>query len=126
MKHPITSLAVIALILFLTSCETKDENPFIGSWENTEITVLGPVVVTLTFTADLKMTMAMEVTVNDITNTTSADYTYSFTDAQITVQEAGNPEETTDYMTGGNSLVLSFGGMGLTTFTKNNSNYYSS
>ena len=118
MKHPVTSLAVIALILFLTSCEKKDENPFIGSWENTEITALGSVVVTLTFTADMKMTMAMEVTVNDITNNTSSDYTYSYTDTQITVQEVGKPDETTDYMISGNSLVLSFSGMGLTTFTR--------
>jgi hypothetical protein len=118
MKHPVTSLAVIALILFLTSCEKKDENPFIGSWENTEITALGAVVVTLTFTADMKMTMAMEVTVNDITNTTSTDYTYSYTDTQITVQKTGEPEETTDYMISGNSLALSFGGLGLTTFNK--------
>jgi len=115
LKSILSTLIVIAL---LNSCEKKDENPFIGSWENTEITALGSVVVTLTFTADMKMTMAMEMTVNDVTNTTSTDYTYSYTDTQITVKESGNPDETTDYMISGNSLVLSFGGMGLTTFTR--------
>jgi hypothetical protein len=64
------------------------------------------------------MTMTMKVTVNDQTNTTSHDYSYLYTDTQITVQEEGEPAETTDYMISGNSLVISFGGMGLTTFTK--------
>jgi len=118
MKKLLTFLTTITLVFLLTSCEKKDDNPFIGSWENTEITTLGSVVVTLTFSADMIMTMAMEVTVNDVTNTTSTDYSYSYTDTQITVQKTGEPEETTDYMISGNSLVLSFSGMGLTTFTK--------
>ena len=83
LKLILSTLIVIAL---LNSCEKKENNPFIGSWENTE--------------------------------TTGTDYTYSYTDSQITVQEVGKPEETTDYMISGNSLVLSIGGMGLTTFTK--------
>jgi hypothetical protein len=118
MKKLLTFLTTITVVFLLTSCEKKDDNPFIGSWENTEITTLGSVVVTLTFRADMIMTMAMEVTVDDVTNTTSNDYSYSYTDAQITVQKTGEPEETTDYMISGDKLVLSFAGMGLTTFTK--------
>jgi len=118
MKKLLTFLTTITLVFLLTSCEKKDDNPFIGSWENTEITTLGSVVVTLTFRTDMTMTFTMDLTVNSQTTTSSSDYTYSYTDAQITVQKTGDPEETTDYMISGNSLVLSFGGMGLTTFTR--------
>jgi hypothetical protein len=114
----LTFLTTITLVFILTSCEKKDDNPFIGSWQNTETTAYGSVVVTLTFRTDMIMTMAMAVTVNDVTNTTSTDYSYSYTDTQITVQKTGEPEETTDYMISGDKLVLSFAGMGLTTFTK--------
>jgi len=118
MKKLLSFLTTIALILLLTSCEKKEDNPFIGSWENSETTAYGSVVVTLTFRADMTMTMSMAVTVNNQTTTTSTDYTYSYSDTQLTVKETGEPEETTDYMISGNSLVLSLGGMGLTTFTK--------
>jgi hypothetical protein len=115
LKLILSTLIVIAL---LNSCEKKEENPFIGSWENSETTAYGSVVATMTFMADMTMTFAMVVTVNSQSTPSSTDYTYSYTDSQITVQEAGKPEETTDYMISGNSLVLSFGGMGLTTFAK--------
>ena len=118
MNKSIILLTTIALILLLTSCEKKEENPFIGSWENSETTTLGSVVVTLTFRTDMTMTFTMDLTVNSQTTTSSTDYSYSYTDTQITVQKTGDPEETTDYMISGNSLVLSFPGMGLTTFTK--------
>ncbi|HUV01464.1 MAG TPA: hypothetical protein VMW32_10910 [Bacteroidales bacterium] len=111
-------LSTLLLIALLNSCEKKENNPFIGSWENTEITTLGSVVATMTFRSDMTMTFKMVVTVNSQNTTTSTDYTYSNTETELSVQEAGEPEETTDYMISGNSLVLSLGGMGLTTFTK--------
>lgn len=118
MKHLLKSLTVIGLLLLLTSCEKKEENPFLGSWENSQTTAYGSVVVTITFRADMTMTLAMAVTVDNQTTTTSSDYTYSYTDAQITVKEEGKPEETTDYMISGDKLVLSFGDMGLTTYIR--------
>ncbi len=118
MKKLLTALTITSILLLLPSCEKKTENPFIGSWENSEITTYGSVVTTLTFRADMTMTFLMVVTVNDQSTPSITDYTYSFSDSQITVKAEGNPEETTDYMISGNSLVLSFGGMGLTTFTK--------
>jgi len=118
MNNSISLLAGIIIILLLSSCEKKEDNPFIGSWEKSETTAYGSVVVTITFRADMTMTFTMAVTVDNQTTTTSSDYTYSYTDSQITVKEEGKPEETTDYMISGNTLVLSFGGMGLTTFTK--------
>ena len=118
MKELFTTLAITAIILLLPSCEKKTENPFIGSWENSETTTYGSVITTLTFRADMTMTYLMVVTINDQSTPSSTDYTYSFTDSQITVKTEGNPDETTDYMISGNSLVLSFGGMGLTTFTR--------
>ncbi|MCJ7821084.1 MAG: lipocalin family protein [Bacteroidales bacterium] len=115
LKLILSTLIVIAL---LNSCEKKENNPFLGSWENSETTAYGSVVATMTFRADMTMTFTFALTLNNQTTTTNKDYTYSYTDTEITVQEAGKPEETTDYMISGNSLVLSFGGMGLTTFTK--------
>jgi len=110
MKKLLTFFTIIALIFVLTSCEKKDENPFIRSRKNSETIAYGSVVATMTF--------KMVVTVNNQNITTSNDYLFSYTDSQITVKEKGKPEETTDYMISGNSLILSFGGMGLTTFIK--------
>lgn len=109
---------MLLVIALLNSCEKKDENPFLGSWEKSETTAYGSVVVTINFRSDMTMTFKMVVTANSQTTTSSSDYTYSYTDSQITVKEEGKPEETTDYMISGEKLVLAFSGMGLTTFTK--------
>lgn len=113
-----TLLTVILTCLVIFSCEKKETNPFIGTWENTETTTLGSVVVTLTFSSDMTMVMVMAMTVNDITNTTTHNYSYSYTDSEVTIQETGGNPETTTYMISGNSLVINMGGMGLKTYTK--------
>ena len=118
MKKSIAFLTTITFLFLLTSCEKKETNPFIGTWENTQTTALGSVVVTLTFTSDMLMTMAMEVTVDDVTNTTTHNYSYSYTDSEVTILETGGNPETTTYMINGNSLVINMGGLGLMTYTK--------
>ena len=118
MKKSIAFLTTITFLFLLTSCEKKETNPFIGTWENTETTALGSVVVTLTFRTDMTMTMAMAVTIDDNTNTTTHNYSYSYTESELTLQETGGNPETTTYMINGNSLVINMGGLGLKTFTK--------
>lgn len=118
MKKSIALLSTFALIILLTSCEKKDENPFIGNWENTQVTVLGSVAVTITFRADMTLTYTFITTVNGSSSTVSIDYTYSYTDTRITVSQAGGQDEVSDYVIVGNKLTLSDNGTNSVTYTK--------
>ncbi|NLE35294.1 MAG: hypothetical protein GX622_09335 [Bacteroidales bacterium] len=118
MKRKLTLLPVILICLVLFSCEKKDTNPFVGTWEYAGTSANTSVVVTLTFRTDMTMTMAVAVTIDDNTNTTTYNYSYSYTDSELTLQEAGGNPETTTYMISGNSLVINMGGLGLMTYTK--------
>ena len=118
MKKSIAILTTITFLFLLTSCEKKETNPFVGTWEYTGTSANTSAVVTLTFRSDMTMTMAMAVTIDDNTNTTTHNYSYSYTESELTLQETGGNPETTTYMISGNSLVINMGGMGLMTYTK--------
>ncbi len=120
MKKILISLTTIALILLLFSCEKKKDNPFIGSWENTETTNLGSVFTTMAFRADMTMTFTLVVTVNSQDITTATNYDYSYTETTITVREEGKSEETSEYIINDNYLVLSPGTNYERSYIKNN------
>ncbi len=115
-------LSALVLITVINCCEKEDEdtNPFVGTWETTEITAVGSVVVTLTFRADMTMTFTFVTTINDASNTVSNDYTYSYTDTKLAVKEEGEPEEVSDYVITGNELTISDNGADAITFTRVN------
>ena len=115
-------LSAILIVTILNSCEKEEEdtNPFIGTWETTEITALGSVVVTMNFRSDMTMTFTFITTINGASNTVTNDYTYSYTDTKLTVKEEGEPEEVSDYVVIGDKLTLSDNGMDAVIFTKVN------
>ncbi len=113
-------LSAILIVSLLTSCEKEEEvtNPFIGTWENTETTVAGSVVATLTFRADMTQTVVFVVDNNSAISTISNDYNYSYTDTELTVSQPGGNPEITEYTISGNSLTLLPGTNDETTYTK--------
>ena len=115
-------LSALFLITVINCCEKEEEsiNPFIGTWETTEITAVGSVVVTINFRSDMTMTYTFVTTINGASNTVSNDYTYSYTDTKITVRQAGGQDEASDYVINGNKLTLSENGANAVTFTKVN------
>lgn len=115
-------LSTLVLITVINCCEKEDEvtNPFVGTWETTEITAVGSVVVTLTFRADMTMTYTFVTTVNGVPTTVSNDYNYSYTDTKLTVSQAGKEDEVSDYTISGDELTLSENGGSAVTFTKVN------
>jgi hypothetical protein len=119
MKSFIYLFIILALAI---SCEKDEEipNPFVGMWETTETTEHATIVATIDFGIDMILTYSITTSFNDQSFTTSLDYTYSYTDTQITVQRDGEPAETTDYTISGNTLTLSIGGMDTRTYTKIN------
>lgn len=120
MKKSITLLAIITLILVITSCEKDEPNPFVGTWENAETTNLGSVTTSMKFRSDMTMTFTMVVTINNQDNTSSTNYSYSYNETTITIKEDGEPEETTEYLINENYLVLSPGSDYEMTYTKTN------
>ena len=115
-------LSAILIVTILNSCEKEEEvtNPFVGTWETTEITAVGSVVVTINFRSDMTMTFTFITTINGASNTVSNDYTYSYTDIKLTVMKAGGQDEISDYVINGNKLTLSDNGADAVTFTKVN------
>ena len=118
MKKSIALLSITAFIILLTSCEKKEDNPFIGTWEATEVTNAGSVVARIVFRADMTLTYTFITTVSGVSTTVSNDYTYSYTDTKITVSQAGRDDEVSDYVIVGNELSLSDNGTDIMTFTK--------
>ena len=115
-------LSALVLITLLNSCEKEEEtnNPFIGTWETTEITVVGSVVARITFRADMNLTYTFVTTVNGVPTTVSNDYNYSYTDTKLTVSQAGQEDEVSDYTISEDELTLSENGGSAITFTKVN------
>ena len=115
-------LSAILIVTILNSCEKEEEvtNPFVGTWETTEITAVGSVVVTLIFRTDMTLTYIFITTINGASNTVSNDYTYSYTDTKLTVKKDGGQDEISDYVINGNKLTLSDNGADAVTFTKVN------
>jgi len=113
-------LSALFLITVINCCEKEEEsiNPFIGSWETTEITAVGSVVATMTYRSDMTMTFTFIVEVNGATTTTSNDYTYSYTDTKLTVRQSGGQDEISDYTIIGNELTLSDNGVDAVTYTR--------
>ncbi|MDX9772836.1 MAG: hypothetical protein RBT02_05360 [Bacteroidales bacterium] len=118
MKKLLTFLSTITLVWLLTSCEKKEENPFIGSWENRTTTDISLVVITWTFRSDMTVTFHGVVTVNGQTNESSTEYTYSYTETEITMKEEGEPAETTSYIINSEFLIFSPGTEFAWTFTR--------
>ncbi|MDZ7739195.1 MAG: hypothetical protein U5K32_09065 [Bacteroidales bacterium] len=117
-----TKIIVIALFVFLfaLSCEKDEPNPFIGTWEFSNTTDISSLVMTMLFRSDMTMTYSGVLIYNGQTTNTSLDYSYSYTETTITMQEDGEPEETTEYLINENYLVLSPGSDYEMTFTKTN------
>jgi len=115
-------LSAILIVTILNSCEKEEEdtNPFIGTWETTEITAVGSVVVTLIFRTDMTLIYTFVTTINGASNTVSNDYTYSYTDTKLTVKKNGGQDEISDYVINGNKLTLSDNGADAISFTKVN------
>ena len=115
-------LSTLFLITVINCCEKEEEatNPFIGTWETTEITTVGSVVVTLIFRADMTLTYIFVTTINGASNTVSNNYTYSYTETKITVSQSGGQDEVSDYVINENKLTLSDNGADAVTFTKVN------
>ncbi len=111
-------LLILILALGTFSCEKDEANLFIGTWENTEITVVGSVVATLTFRADMTQTMVFVMDINGAISTISNDYTYSYTDTELTVSQPGGNPEITEYIISASSLTLSPGTNDEVTYTK--------
>lgn len=111
-------LTIIFLSLLVFSCEKDEPNPFIGSWENTEVTVNGSVVATITFRADMTQTVVFVVDTDGVLNTISNDYSYSYTDTELTVSQPGGRTDTTEYTIAGNILTLPASGPDSRTYTK--------
>ena len=114
-------LSALFLITVINCCEKEESiNPFIGTWETTEITAVGSVVVTLNFRSDMTLTYTFITTINSASNTVTNDYTYSYTDTKLTVKKDGGQDEISDYVINGNKLTLSDNGADAVTFTKVN------
>ncbi len=115
-------LSALFLITVINCCEKEEEsiNPFIGTWETTEITAVGSVVVTIIFRTDMTLTYTFVTTINGASNTVTNDYTYSYTDTKLTVKKNGGQDEVSDYVINGNKLTLSENGADAVTFTKVN------
>ncbi|MBS0009946.1 MAG: hypothetical protein KFF49_00950 [Bacteroidales bacterium] len=120
MKKSITLLAITTMIFLLASCEKKEENPFIGTWEFSNTTDISSLVMTMLYRSDMTMTYSSVLILNGQTTNSSLDYSYSYTETTITIQEDGEPEETTEYLINENYLVLSPGSDYEMTFTKTN------
>ena len=120
MKKSIALLSIIALIILLTSCEKKEDNPFIGTWEATEVTNAGSVVARIIIRADMTLTYTFITTVSGVSTTVSNEYTYSYTETKITVSQAGRDDEVSDYVIVGDKLTLSDNGADAMTYTKVN------
>lgn len=120
MKKSIKFLALIAMILLLTSCEKEEENPFIGTWEFRNTTEYSSFVMTMIFRSDMTMTHSAELVYDGETTNTSIDYSYSYTETTITIKEDGEPEETTEYLINDKYLVLAPGNEYEITYTKIN------
>lgn len=118
MKKSITLFAIITMILLLTSCEKKETNPFLGSWENITTSDISLVVMTMTFRSDMTAKFDAVATINGNTNSSSTDYTYSYTETEVTLKEESKPEETTGYIISGDFLILSPGTEFAWTFTR--------
>ena len=118
MKNSIPLLSIIALIILLTSCEKKEDNPLLGTWEATEVTNAGSVVARIIIRADMTLTYTFITIVSGVSTTVSNDYTYSYTETEITVSQAGGQDEVSDYVINGNELTLSENGTDAITFTK--------
>jgi len=118
MKKLLTFLSTITLVWLLTSCEKKEENPFIGSWENRTTTDISLVVMTMTFRSDLTATFDGVATINGHTDSSSTEYTYSYTETEITMKEEGEPAETTSYIINSEFLIFSPGTEFAWTFTR--------
>ena len=115
------NILLILLLMFVSfSCEKDDPNPFIGTWENFEITTRGSNTTTMVFRSDMTMTFTMVVTVDDEDTTASTDYNYSYTSTEITIWEDGEQEETTEYLINDTYLVISPGTDFEITLTKTN------
>ncbi len=121
MKNKCTILILLVCsIIGLGSCEKDEANPFIGTWENFEITARGSNATTMVYRSNMTMTFTMVVTVDDEDTSASTDYNYSYTSTTLTTWEDGEQEETTEYMINDTYLVLSPGTDFEITLTKTN------
>jgi hypothetical protein len=119
MKSFRNTLLILVLMMLSFSCEKNEANPFIGTWENYEITARGSNTTTMVFRSDMTMTYTMVVTVDDEDNTSFTDY-YLYTSTTITIWEDDGQEETTEYIINDKYLVLSPGTDYEMTYTKTN------